>query len=140
MWQIIREIIGKKATSQQNQEFLINGTLTKARQLVADKFNDYFTTIGSELTKDIPTATDKPEDYLDGIYKNSMLLTPTTTDEIRIIIEKLKNCSPGWDGIKPDIIKQTYSSMIESLCHIINLSFDKGYIPYELKIANVVPI
>ena len=126
--------------SQQNQEFLINGTLTKDRQLIADKFNEYFTTIGSELTKDIPTVTDKPEDYLNGIYKNSMFLTPTTTDEIRIIIEKLKNCSPGWDGIKPDIIKQTYSSMIEPLCHIINLSFDKGYVPYELKIANVVPI
>ena len=30
--------------------------------------------------------------------------------------------------------------MIEPLCHIINLSFDKGYVPYELKIANVVPI
>ena len=93
--------------SQQNQEFLINGTLTKDRQLIADKFNEYFTTIGSELTKDILTVTDKPEDYLNGIYKNSMFLTPTTTDEIRIIIEKLKNCSPGWDGIKPDIIKQT---------------------------------
>ena len=72
MWQMIREIIGKKATSQQNQEFLINGTLTKDRLLIADKCNEYFTTIGSELTKDIPTATDKPEDDLDGIYKNSM--------------------------------------------------------------------
>ena len=69
MWQMIRDIIGKKATSQQNQEFLINGTLTKDRQLIADKFNEYFTTIGSELTKDIPTVTDKPEDYLNGIYK-----------------------------------------------------------------------
>ena len=30
--------------------------------------------------------------------------------------------------------------MIEPLRHIINLSFDKGYVPYELKIANVVSI
>ena len=72
MWQMIREIIGKKATSQQNQEFLINGTLTIDRQLIADTFNEYFTTIGSELTKEIPTVTDKPEDYINGIYKNSM--------------------------------------------------------------------
>jgi hypothetical protein len=44
---------------------------------------------GSELTKDIPTVTKKPEDYLDRIYiiTNSMFLTPTTTYEIRIIIE-----------------------------------------------------
>jgi len=85
---MIREIIGKKATSQQNQEFLINGTVAKGRQLIADEFNEYFTTIGSKLTKDIPTVTDKPEDFLDGIYKNSMFLTPTTTYDIRIIIEK----------------------------------------------------
>ena len=41
--------------------------------------------------------------------------------------------------MQPDIIKQTYSSMLEPLCHIINLSFDKGYVPYELNIANVQP-
>ena len=88
MWQTIREIIGKKTSSQQNQEFLINGTLTRDRQLIADKFNEYSTTIGSELTKDIPTVTKKAEDYLDGIYKNSVFLAPKTTYEIRIIIEK----------------------------------------------------
>ena len=43
---------------------------------------------GSELTKDIPTVTKKPEHYLDRIYmKNFMFLAPTTTYEIRIIIE-----------------------------------------------------
>ena len=34
-----------------------------------------------------------------------------------------------WDGIKPDIIKQTYFSTIKPLYHNINLSFDKGYVP-----------
>ena len=53
---------------------------------------------------------------------------------------EITNFSSGWDGIKPDITKQTYSSMIKPLGHIINLSFDKGYVHYELKIANVVPI
>ena len=72
--------------------------------------------------------------------KNSMFLAPATTDEIRIIIEKLKNCSSGWDGLKPNIIKQTYYGMIGPLCYIINLLFDKGYVPDVLKIANVVPI
>ena len=60
-----------------------------------------------------------------------MFLAPTI-DEIRIIIENLTHCSPGWDGIKPDIIKQTYSSIIEPLRDIIKISFDKGYVTYEL--------
>ena len=62
MWQMIREVIGKK-TSQQNQEFI----LTRDKQLIADNFNEYFTTIDTELTKDMPTDTSKPGDYLDGI-------------------------------------------------------------------------
>ena len=73
-------------------------------------------------------------------YIKTLFLAPATTDEIRIIIEKSKNCSSGWDGIKPNIIKQTYSGMIGPLCYIINLSFDKGHVPDELKIANVAPI
>jgi len=47
-------------------------TLTKDRQLIADKCNEYFTAIGSELTNDIPIVTHKPKDYLDDIYKNSI--------------------------------------------------------------------
>ena len=139
-WHVIREIISKRTAFSCSQEFLINGNLTQNKQLIADKFNEYFTTVGSELANEIPFVTEKPNDYLDGIYKNSMFLAPATTDEIRIIIEKLKNCSSGWDGIKPNIIKQNYSGMIGPLCHIINLSFDKGYVPDELKIANVAPI
>ena len=66
---MIREIIGKKTSSQQSQEFLINGILTRYKKLIADKFNEYITTIGTQLTKDITTITKKPDDYLDGIYK-----------------------------------------------------------------------
>ena len=67
---MLRKITGKK-TSQQNQEFIINDILTQHKHLIADKFNEYFTTNGTELPKDIPTVTEKPNDYLDGIYKNS---------------------------------------------------------------------
>ena len=71
-----------------------------------------------------------------------MFLAPVTTDEIKGIIENYKSStsSSGWDGIKPNIIKQTYSNMLEPLCHIIYLSFHNGYVPDQLKIANVVPI
>ena len=70
-----------------------------------------------------------------------MFLAPVTTDEIKVIIEKPKKISSsGWDGIKPNIIKQTYPNMFEPLCHIMNVLFDKGCVPDQLKIANIVPI
>ena len=124
-------------SSQQNQEFLINGILTRDRQsyIVANKCNDHW----FRINQGHPTGYRNPEDYLEGIHKITFLVS-ITKDEIRIIIEKLKHFSPGWNGLNSDIIKQTYSSMIEPLRHIIHLSFDKGYVPYELKVAKVVPI
>ena len=40
--------------------------------------------------------------------------------------------------MKPTIIKQTHPNMLEPLCHIINLSFDKGCVQDQLKLAKVV--
>ena len=71
-WHVIREIISKSTAFSCSQEFLVNGKLTKDKQLIADKFNEYFTTAGSELTNEIPLFTEKPDDYLNGIYKNTM--------------------------------------------------------------------
>ena len=88
-WHVIREIISKRTVFSCSQEFLVIGKLTQNKQLIADKFNEYFTTVGSELANEIPFVIEKPDEYLDGIYKNSMFLAPATTDEIRIIIEKL---------------------------------------------------
>ena len=68
--------------------------MTRDRQLIDDKFNEYFTTIGSELTKDITTVTKKPEDYLDGIYKNSMFLAPTITIFIKGDATLISNYRP----------------------------------------------
>jgi len=52
----MRVIICKKTSSQQNQQFLINGIPTRAeKNLIADIFNEYFPTIGIELTKDVLT-------------------------------------------------------------------------------------
>ena len=61
---MLRGSIAKKTSTQQNQEFLINDTLTRDRQLIADTFNEYFTSIGSVLTKEIPTVIEETEKML----------------------------------------------------------------------------
>ena len=69
-----------------------------------------------------------------------MFLSPATPDEIKRIIWNFKSSSPGWDGIKPIIIKLAFSNVLEPLCYIVNLSFDQGYVPYQLKITYIVPV
>ena len=68
-----------------------------------------------------------------------MFLSPATPDEIKRIIQNFENSSPGWDGIKPIIIKLAFSSnILEPLCYIVNLSFDQGCVPDQLKITDIV--
>ena len=74
-WHVIREIISKRTVFSCTQEFLVNGKLTQNKQLIADKFNEYFTTVGSELANEIPFVTEKLHDYLDEIYKNYVFST-----------------------------------------------------------------
>ena len=69
-----------------------------------------------------------------------MFLSPATPDERKRIIQNFKNPSPGCDGIKPVIIKQAISNILEPSCYIVNLSFNQEYVPNQLKIAYIVPV
>ena len=75
-----------------------------------------------------------------GSYTNSIFLVPVTTVEINGIIDQFTNFRSGWGNIKPSIIKQTFSTMLEPLCYIINMSFSKGRVPNQLKIAKATPV
>ena len=139
-WIVLKSIIGRKEAFLSNDKLLIDGKLTKNKKCIADTFNEYFTSIGPELADKIPVMSERPDDYLQGVYKNSMYLSPTTPDEIKGIIKNFKNSSPGWDGIKPIIVKQAFSNLLDPLSYIVNLSFDQGYVPDQLKIADIVPV
>ena len=92
------------------------------------------------MAEEIPFVQGSPNQYLKGVYRNSMFLLPATPDEIRGITNNLTTSSPGWDGIIPFILKQAFSNLLDPLCHIVNLSFDQECVPDQLKIAEVIPV
>ena len=69
-----------------------------------------------------------------------MFLLPATPDEIRGTIHNLKHSSSGWDGIKPFVLMHSFSNLLDPLCYIVNLSFDQGCVPDQLKLAEVIPV
>ena len=102
-------------------------------QQVVNKFNDCFVNLGPGLAEKIPLQSVQPREYLKGDYLSSMFLEPTLEDEVRIIILNLKNSSPGWDDLKPDIIKHVCQYITLPVTHIVNLSVENGIVPWELK-------
>jgi hypothetical protein len=72
---------------------------------------------------------------------NSMLLTPTTEEEVVDLIKGLDNKNfAGVDDIPDYVIKKFHSKIKTALTHIINLSLSTGQFEDQLKIAKVKPL
>ena len=139
-WQIIKFVINKRKYKMPCTKFKLNGTIIDDGIDIANKFNNFFVNVGNTLAKSIPTSHKHPNDYISYNASNTFSLEPVTENEICKIIGTFKDSAAGWDGIKPGIVKHIKEIVCIPLKHICNMSFQSGIFPFELKIANVVPI
>jgi len=57
---------------------------------MANKFNEYFTSVGKDLAKKIPKVSGSCCDYIKGNYTNTVFLNPVNKTEI---LDKFVGCS-----------------------------------------------
>lgn len=139
-WSIIKGVINKKQTKELPCKFNINGLLTSDGKTIANAFNNYFVTIGTNLANKIPATDKDPTDYITTSVVNSLFLRPVDDMEVKNIITSLKNSSAGWDGINAKVVKRSCYIYLHLLTYLFNLSLEQGTVPKELKIAKVVPL
>jgi hypothetical protein len=138
-WQVIKMIINKNKNSTRNTEFRINNKVICDENIIANSFNKFFINIGPNLAEKIPKVQGNINDYI-NYNPNSIFINDIESNEIKKIIEQLKDASPGYDGISPKILKRTYIHYLEPLKYIFQLSFNQGIFPNEMKLAKVIPI
>ena len=66
--------------------------------------------------------------------------TPTTIDEIRIIVKSMSNATCDLDPIPTDLLKDCIDEIAPHLCHIVNLSLQSAHVPSDLKMSLVKPL
>ena len=149
-WAVINDLRGKKKRSVK-PEFIIDNERIIDRRLIANKFNEYFTSIASEMNKcdDSGTAENTPchitpphtegfKSYLPSSNKCSIYLRECTTDEITDIINDFDN------GKASDIPVKVRKSSAHILSPVLRRHFNslmnEGTFPDEQKIAKVSPI
>ena len=138
-WKILKTIIGKGINKTGRKlNFCINDNNVAESELIANEFNEFFTTIGSKLSSTI-SCNASPMSYVD-ITEHSIYIYATTPTEVKQIIKSLKNSSPGWDEIPAFLLKLCANYYVQPLTYIINKSIENGIFPNELKLARVVPI
>jgi hypothetical protein len=102
-WKVMNEMCGRNSLQKQITKIRVNDETIDDPKQIANKFNEYFTNIGPNLAKSIPTSTKQPLDFLKGSFPNSMYLMPTNEFEVSDVISNLKNTkSKGFDNIPLD--------------------------------------
>lgn len=141
LWKVIRNIIPTASASSNILYF------TKEHKLVADEFNQYFTSVGQRMINSVTklvtdfnilkqSSTVSPEVFgLEPFY-----FQPVTIETVKACISKMPgNKSPGADKIPLRIYKDCLANILFPLTNIINRSFETCIFPNNWKIAEVVP-
>uniref|UniRef100_A0A1A8GC74 Helentron 4 helitron-like transposon replicase/helicase/endonuclease n=1 Tax=Nothobranchius korthausae TaxID=1143690 RepID=A0A1A8GC74_9TELE len=141
-WGIINNVIKRNKIASTVPNYFENGQseISDTSEIV-NEFNNFFTNVGPDLAKNIPIRTNYSIGENIKSNKNSIYLSPVTSDEIRNIINKCTNKrSTDSDGLDITLIKNIIESIIHPLTYICNLSFATGTFPDRMKIAKVTPL
>ena len=119
------------------------GNIVNYPQEIAEKFNNYFSTIADKLKSQTCTSenlVNNHKTFMCNPVSNSIYLMPTHATEINDTINSLKLKTTSDTKIKALKAAATIPSFNHILTSIVNLSFENGVFPTQLKLAKVVPI
>ena len=140
-WKLINSMICDKNKSSIVENFIKDDKQISDSVEIANYFNDYFTSVGSNLASKIPNSTSHYSSFLSGSYKHSFSLYLTNAMEVINIVKGFASkSSAGYDSIPVNIMKSSIVSIANPLANIINSSFRNGLCPDQLKIAKICPI
>ena len=125
----------KQARNKVNQQR--NGTSAAE---MADVFNDFFATIGSNLSSGIQPSTIEPEFYLQPTDTMFSLKPPSASTVCRLLNQLDTKKATGLDRIPCKLLKLSNSIVGPSLAYILKSCINAEIFPNEWKIAKVTPL
>ena len=129
-WSILKGIINKRKSAKIQEKFkLSDGSITSDKQMISERFNDFFVNIDNSLSRGIPVVNTSPTEYMGERLLCSIFLEPVVPQELDEIIKSLKNGAPGSDGITAQILKTIRQGINGPVCYLCNRSLTeaRGY-------------
>ena len=142
-WELLNEVINKRKckTSMSPGKFSDELGNVYEGNKISEGFNNFFTSVGANLEKDIPASDSSPLDYLSvPSYPAFDANLSTTPNEIKCIIKSLNPVGGGLDNINTKIILFTYEKCLPYLTYFFNLCLRTAVFPDKLKIGLIIPI
>ena len=143
-WRTLNNVLNRKknAGSPLPAELeMPDGNKITGRRKIVNKINEYFVKKGPKLASRIRNDGIPMHRFLKRKNPHSFKFSPVTNAEIEKIINEL-DCSKatGYDEISPQILKWSASTILDSLCKIVNKCVRTGTYPDILKVAKVTAL
>ena len=147
-WEMINKLLGRKI--YRNEHLRVkdgNGNILSKNIDVAEKFNEYFSSIATNLKINNINNSNHVFDpggfrkYLgNSKTQNSIYLKSVGPGEVHQIINKFQNKATLDTKIGPLKLANESFTFTDTLAQLVNNSFIQGIFPKALKTAKVVPI
>ena len=133
-WSVMKEILGKCTTKSSTllTKITVNKTDIFDTKEIVDKFNTFFTNIGTDLADKIPNASKGFDFYITNV-NTSMESQPLSINELKDAFFSRKiNKSPDHDGVSLNVIKKCFGELCEPLRYFLNLLIVKEIFAHDL--------
>ena len=146
-WRCLNEMLYKKSKgSEKIQQIDVNNISYTSEFEISNTFNEYFSTIGSDLANSLNINRDEQNDYLTNLENNSnpninfkfnAISIPSLIKTAKTLKSKM---SAGSDAIPTKIAKQSIMIIPETFQKLINASLMQGKVFERFKEAVVLPL
>ena len=142
MWSVINSLINNKTSKTHSiiNTIEYDGHTACDSNDISNAFNDFFSTVGSKLSRKCSSAGNH-KDFMNDPVSNSIFLSPISVNEVCKLIDQLKpGKAPGLDGIPNSVLKSISHIVSPILASIFNKVIDTGIYPDILKNAKIIPV
>ena len=138
LWQLTNTITGRKSCKSS----VITMPDCSTDHEVANKFQNYYANIATDLAKTIPEPDNHYKHYLPKEEPDTKLkFKPVFPSQVAKIIDNMRpKTSYGWDHISNLVLKEIKNEIKLPLSHLINISIANNVFPDSWKISRVIPI
>ena len=135
-WDIISETLNRSVPNSIPDTMTINSEDCSDRQVIADNFNDFFSTIGESNEKNIRKHNGSHfQDYLTNHTDCHFAFHLINNNDTIRIIKKIKlSKSKGHDGVTTELLKLINNDISNCITLIINQSLTSCIYPDSLRV------
>jgi hypothetical protein len=140
-WSILNEAINKKSSKNPITEIIFNGITINNPYDIAQKFNQFFTSVAANLYEEINPSDLLIDDTPVTEARFNMSSSPVTLDELVSTVNDLQDKKTvDFNNISMFLVKKVILNISDPLIHIFNRSLASGKVPDKMKVAKVIPI